>query len=134
MTCELATVVRVDPEQREREHAARSVQGMHDGARVVVRGLNVLGIDNAHAVRQQVPLLKHAAGMIPTEGGKHVSEVDGEHVLHAAARGHQVLKLDVCALARTDFPPKASKGGDDVLKRVTDQVIGRLLVQRTRPT
>src|SRR4051812_27916845 len=70
----------------------------------VARLLDVLLIDDAHAMRQEVPLLEASAGALPSVGLEGGGEVQAEEAVYVLLRPGEILERQLLGLGPVRCP------------------------------
>jgi hypothetical protein len=62
--------------------------------------------------------------LLPFSGGERIGKVETECFLHTPPRPSQVLEMNIGGFLPADLPGESVEGGDEVFKRIADQMIG----------
>jgi hypothetical protein len=121
---------RFDDAQRGLDFVAADADlAAHHG--VHVAGLsNIVFVDNAHLVSEQVALLEDPARHVPLVWRQAIGEVEAERLLDVATRPAQILERDVCRLLGAHLAAESVERRDDVLECIADKMVGQFLLDR----
>ena len=79
--------------------------------------LDVVLVNNAHLVRQQMAFLENSADVFPLLRGQRIAKIEAKLLLHVAPRAGQALKPYLRSFSQAYLAAKPIERGDYILQR-----------------